>query len=171
MAGRATSFARLAGRILGDGMTWRTTNHNSPEARAKAVRTRRERNGGSYNRRVVDQTPNAVCVFCEKPYRRQRRDSYACSGRCRDRYRQAQRLGIKGLNERSLAEAMQSQNNCCAICRATGSTLATDHDHQSGAFRGFLCGRCNRGIGFLKDDPEILRRAAEYLEERRAKCQ
>jgi hypothetical protein len=39
-----------------------------------------------------------------------------------------------------------------------------DHDHKSGKVRGLLCSCCNTGIGFLKDDPRIMRKAADYVE-------
>lgn len=67
----------------------------------------------------------------------------------------------------------QSQNGECAICgvvmsprgRSTTS-VAVDHNHETGAVRGLLCRACNAGIGKLKDDPDILMSAAEYLIER-----
>lgn len=43
-------------------------------------------------------------------------------------------------------------------------TLAVDHDHETGCLRGLLCEGCNRGIGLLRDDPDLLRRAADYIE-------
>ncbi len=60
------------------------------------------------------------------------------------------------------------QNGCCAICGTTQSAwgkLAVDHNHDSGEVRGLLCFNCNTSIGKLNDDPALLRRAAEYLEE------
>ena len=30
--------------------------------------------------------------------------------------------------------------------------------------RGLLCEGCNRGIGLLRDDPDLLRRAADYID-------
>lgn len=62
----------------------------------------------------------------------------------------------------------QSQGGLCAIC--LGDLLhrgdrfaAVDHDHLTGHVRGLLCHRCNLGIGSLRDDADIVARAAEYL--------
>jgi hypothetical protein len=61
-------------------------------------------------------------------------------------------------------EMLDQQDNRCAICRRNGpATLHLDHCHETGRIRGLLCGNCNRGIGLLAHDPEVLRRAADYL--------
>lgn len=64
----------------------------------------------------------------------------------------------------------------CELCGRTDKTLHIDHDHAccpgrggSGVtcgkcVRGFLCGPCNRGLGLFFDNPDALRRAAEYLD-------
>ncbi len=39
-----------------------------------------------------------------------------------------------------------------------------DHDRHTGRVRGVACPNCNIMIGHAKDQPEILRRAADYLE-------
>lgn len=63
---------------------------------------------------------------------------------------------------------MAAQGGCCAICcwsPAEGSRrgLVVDHDHVTGAIRGLLCGPCNTGLGMLRDDPELMHAAVEYL--------
>lgn len=58
-----------------------------------------------------------------------------------------------------------AQDGKCAICtKSLGRTPHVDHDHQTGKVRAVLCHNCNRGIGFLKDSPEIVRAALAYLE-------
>ena len=62
----------------------------------------------------------------------------------------------------------EDQDYKCAICgiheENVTKSLAIDHDHTTGLVRGYLCNNCNRGIGLLKDDPNVLRNAIEYLE-------
>jgi recombinational DNA repair protein (RecF pathway) len=57
----------------------------------------------------------------------------------------------------------------CQICgerNRSGKKLSIDHDHKSGSFRGFLCARCNLGIGFFNDSPALLESASKYLEQK-----
>lgn len=64
---------------------------------------------------------------------------------------------------------VETQGNRCAVCGdppARGKRLHVDHDHTTNAVRGLLCSRCNQGIGFFRDAPDLLKRAATYLLER-----
>lgn len=65
-------------------------------------------------------------------------------------------------------EALLAEQDCkCGVCGVDLSTVkrsCIDHSHTTGKVRGVLCGHCNLGIGHLRDDPERLRAAIEYLE-------
>lgn len=59
---------------------------------------------------------------------------------------------------------------CPDVCECCGrpqvekkGSLDLDHCHVTGAFRGWLCGNCNRGIGLLGDSLDGARRAFEYM--------
>ncbi|HZO65977.1 MAG TPA: endonuclease domain-containing protein [Kribbellaceae bacterium] len=73
-------------------------------------------------------------------------------------------------------EAKRTQQmNRCEICGESpdpagvraASRLHVDHDHVTGDVRDLLCGRCNQGIGYFKDDPALFHAAAAYIERHR----
>lgn len=80
--------------------------------------------------------------------------------------RRLNRLVRYGISEEEFCQRMNAQNHACAIC---GTCLAEedvciDHCHATGIVRDLLCGLCNSGLGFARDDPEILRSMALYVE-------
>ena len=52
----------------------------------------------------------------------------------------------------------------CLIC-GYGERLHVDHNHGTREIRGILCTGCNLGLGAFQDNPDRLRRAAQYLED------
>lgn len=71
-------------------------------------------------------------------------------------------------------DRLASQNGVCFICareetathQKTGlpRMMAVDHCHTHGHVRALLCSKCNTGLGSFRDDPALLRAAADYLE-------
>jgi hypothetical protein len=60
------------------------------------------------------------------------------------------------------------QKHKCKICGddlGVGRSKHIDHCHVTNKVRGLLCYRCNGGLGFFRDNPDFLRKAALYLEE------
>jgi hypothetical protein len=74
-------------------------------------------------------------------------------------YHLRRRYGITGEE----ADAMLAeQGGLCAICKVAPAAHV-DHDHATGAVRALLCFNCNGGLGQFKDDPDVLRAAADYV--------
>lgn len=64
---------------------------------------------------------------------------------------------------------LDSQTGCCAACGDKLDTmkprgLHVDHCHASGVIRGILCADCNVSLGRMKENPERIRRLANYAE-------
>lgn len=77
------------------------------------------------------------------------------------------------LSWKTFLEMHAVQGGKCKICSVeilpinTGrgnKTANVDHCHTTGRIRGLLCNSCNRALGLLKEDSEILRKAARYLD-------
>lgn len=80
---------------------------------------------------------------------------------------------LYGITYEQYEDMHDAQQGVCALCgqketstHSTGTPfrLAVDHCHTTGRVRGLLCQNCNRAIGLLKDNPVLLRKAADYIE-------
>lgn len=73
---------------------------------------------------------------------------------------------------------LEAQNGRCKVCLSLAGErgrllLAVDHDHKccpkeescGQCIRGLLCDPCNRALGMLQDDEQIVQRALDYLKE------
>lgn len=60
---------------------------------------------------------------------------------------------------------LKEQKGVCAFCKGDSNdkNMHVDHDHSTGKVRGILCGKCNRGLGYLGDDPQRLQAGIDYL--------
>lgn len=81
------------------------------------------------------------------------------------RYCYGQDFGLEEYNN-----LVKKQNNLCAICfnpnvngKKTTTNLYVDHDHLNGNVRGLLCSNCNRMLGLIKEDLNVLNNAIDYL--------
>lgn len=62
------------------------------------------------------------------------------------------------------AKILKFQKGKCPITDKAATQFYVDHCHHSGLVRGLLSLRANKGLAYFNDDPAMLRRAAEYLE-------
>ncbi|QFR02426.1 recombination endonuclease VII [Streptomyces phaeolivaceus] len=68
-----------------------------------------------------------------------------------------------GITEAERDELIASQGGVCCICLAA-LPVHVDHCHETGRVRGVLCFSCNAALGQFKDRPDVMRRAATYVE-------
>ena len=113
------------------------------------------------------------CNPCENARMREDRQRHGTKRRATDRGAYARRsLDVAavnkqrfyGLSELDAFRVIEAPG--CEICgeRNESRLLAVDHCHDTGLNRGVLCDRCNLALGNMRDNPELLRRAAEYVE-------
>ena len=81
-----------------------------------------------------------------------------------DKYRWNYGLSIVKVNEMA-----DSQGWACALCESplqkTGYLkFVVDHDHKTNKVRGLLCKKCNLGLGFFNDSPDLFNKAIAYIE-------
>ena len=68
-----------------------------------------------------------------------------------------------GLEPADVKAILVQQGGVCPICWRRPKDI--DHDHKTGEIRGIPCGTCNRRLlTAARNDPAVLRRAADYLE-------
>ena len=140
------------------------------------------------NIKSIDRSKGTkICIKCneEKPLER-----FITLGR-RDLKNNHIRMNIckkcESKKHRQVAELKKThtypdENYKCPICfkipeqivpETNGKTspFVLDHDHKTGAFKGWLCNKCNSALGFFEDDINYVRRALNYLEEYEDRCQ
>lgn len=135
-----------------------------------------------------------VCPNCKEEkdvtefYKHNRGDGYQCwckvcmnsrvrEKRTSEQYRKDDLKRKFGITPEQYKQILDSQNGVCSICGCEESVkhrykegtqnLSIDHCHKTGNIRGLLCSNCNNGIGRFKDNPELLIKAAEYLNKKR----
>lgn len=63
---------------------------------------------------------------------------------------------------------LSAQGGKCAVCGATSpggrGYWHSDHNHVTGQLRDELCNGCNSALGHTKENPQILRLLASYIE-------
>lgn len=125
-------------RDLESWITWR-------EQRDRFCKRGHERN--DENTRVDPKTGTRICRVCDVQNRRKK---------------------IYGIDADEYEGLREKQDRKCPGCLRELSSLGPrevhiDHCHDSSVVRGILCGPCNLAVGQAKDDPEVLRRLAEYI--------
>lgn len=112
-----------------------------------------------------------ICRLCKKqiPYCPIKNKEYTVKySSSRKNSRLKKRYGIDFEIYQAL---LLKQNFCCAICKIPysehnekkGKYFAVDHCHITHKVRGLLCYKCNMGLGYFNDNPELTQMATNYL--------
>lgn len=111
-------------------------------------------------RRIDDSKPYSVSnirwvepVSAKDSYSKEERSAYSRAWALRRYYK---------ITQEDFDAMAKAQNGACAICEVV-TDLHVDHCHNEGHVRGLLCVRCNRGLGYFRDRPDLLKRAAAYV--------
>ena len=116
-------------------------------------------------------------------YQKAYRDKNKARRRAYNQANKEQRLAADrqrkyGITAEDYNRMLTEQNHECKICSIKFNdnyNLETkidyahsqylDHCHTTNKIRGILCPSCNTGLGQFKDNPEILTKAINYLQE------
>ena len=73
-----------------------------------------------------------------------------------------------GMSIEEYDRLLEAQGGRCFLCLVekcqSGRRFAVDHCHKTNKIRGLLCLHCNKALGLFRDNPDVLRRAAAYVE-------
>ena len=143
-----------------------------------------------YKKKQAGKVARGECRTCKAPREPGRSACVACLARANGRQKQfyaadpgrykltpevqrAKLLRQYDLTVEQYEDMLAAQGGVCAICRKPEAAvhwqnnkvrnLAVDHDHASGVVRGLLCHRCNRVLGLLEDDVDLIQSARQYL--------
>jgi hypothetical protein len=107
---------------------------------------------GHVARRLVAGCKCGACAHADD-HRRYARD------------KERERARSRAYQRRKLPTPNRPCPAACELCGQPpkGRALHLDHDHRTGAFRGWLCVSCNTGLGKLGDSIPLLQDALFYL--------
>jgi len=112
-------------------------------------------------------TERVKCVDCEYRYSvgRSPRCTVCKKKRTSDKAHATTIKAKYGITGEEYAALLADQGGVCYICggKSGKKRLAVDHDHKTGETRGLLCKRCNRMLGYYRDNADTFQRAAIYL--------
>ena len=108
------------------------------------------------------------CKLCSDLWRKQdRKDN---PKKYQKAYLKANLRNGYGLTINDLQKMIDSQNGLCLGCgkpaentNRNNKRLHIDHDHKTGKIRGLLCIKCNRALGLVNENVDILLNLIKYL--------
>ena len=113
-----------------------------------------------------------TCYTCKKQknidsFSKTIKEKTGYSFQCKSCKKEENMLYRYGITIKQYNNMFEQQKGCCAICNnhqsSLNRSLDIDHCHTTGKVRGLLCNKCNRGLGYFKDNIESIKKLLEYL--------
>lgn len=115
-----------------------------------------------YTKKDGSKGKRGICITCDKS-----RAAIWLSKQDNDYIRNNQLKVHYDITLEEYNKLFTLQEGKCQICKThqkdLTKRLAVDHCHKTSKIRGLLCNNCNRGLGMLKENLDILEAAKEYL--------
>ena len=108
---------------------------------------------------------------CKSCYVKKQQENYDLIKKRDENLKRVYGIGIEEYNT-----LLEKQNNRCAICESTDpkgrksgrgggvDVFYVDHDHKTGNVRGLLCNICNRTMGYIGENSNVLEEMINYLQ-------
>lgn len=100
------------------------------------------------------------------PFTVEHRKNISLGGIGRILWNKGKKYALTRLQKFELMAGRKRPENC-EICGISNNQfkrgLHYDHNHITGKFRGWICHNCNTAIGLLKEDPNLISLAAQYV--------
>lgn len=106
--------------------------------------------------------PRKICSYCGERKNRKSFPKHSMykdnlDTRCKKCVKKQSRVRDK------LHKKAPDKPNLCECCKQIPIKWVLDHDHSDDSFRGWICDRCNTGIGKLGDNLDGIINAVNYL--------
>lgn len=105
-----------------------------------------------------------ICIYCGK---RKNKKSFPKHISHKDnldsRCRSCIKRNTKVRNKLHKKAPPKPENELCECCSIQVKKWILDHDHNDNSFRGWLCDRCNTGLGKFDDNINGIINALQYL--------
>ena len=120
---------------------------------------------------VRNGSPYGYHGKCKSCYVKRQQENYDPIKKRDENLKRVYGIGIEEYNT-----LLEKQNNRCAICESTDpkgrksgrgggvDVFYVDHDHKTGNVRGLLCNICNRTMGYIGENSNVLEEMINYLQ-------
>lgn len=100
-------------------------------------------------------------AYCKKCNSMRAKTYFKIHGSTYDYFKRIE--SVYGVTKAVYYQMLRTQHNRCYICQKQFDDIkipVVDHDHNTNIVRGLLCRICNRNLGWLENNQDVIR---EYL--------